>query len=310
MLVRIRERRIEAQDVVSLVLECGDGAELPPWQAGAHIDLKISDDVVRQYSLCSLPAQRDCWRLGVLRQPEGRGGSEAVFALAEGALVEVSAPRNNFALVEAQRYLFVAGGIGITPVLPMIHAADTAGADWRLVYGGRSRKAMAFTQELARYGDRVELLPEDERGLIDLAAALAWCDDNTLVYACGPEAMLNAIETATIDNTAALHLERFTPKAQGEGLADEPFEVEFVASGVSRVVPAGRSILSVAEEEGLPVFSSCEQGTCGTCVTAILSGRVDHRDSLLSATEREANEQLCICVSRAEPGSGPLRLDL
>jgi ferredoxin-NADP reductase len=310
MLMRVCQKRTEAENVISLVLEREDGGQVPCWTPGAHVDIRVAD-FVRQYSLCSVPAQRQSWRLGVLRQPAGRGGSEAVSGLNVGEVVEVSEPRNHFEFVESRRYLFIAGGIGITPILPMVHAAHQAGADWRLVYGSRSRAAMAFTEELAAYGDRVTLVSEDEKGFIDLDATLAWSDDETRIYACGPASMLDAIEAAMDRGVpGALHLERFAPKALARVPEDEPFVVEFVASGISRTVPVGRSILEIAEEEGLDVFSSCEQGTCGTCVTTILSGCADHRDSLLTKAEQDRNDVLCICVSRAQPNSGPLCLDL
>jgi ferredoxin-NADP reductase len=310
MWMRVAHKRAETVDVVSLVLEREDGSEVPCWTPGAHVDIRI-DDFVRQYSLCSVPAQRQAWRLGVLGQAAGRGGSVAVTGLNEGDLVEVSEPRNHFEFLEARRYLFVAGGIGITPILPMVRAANDAGAEWRLVYGGRARAAMAFTEELAAYGDRVTLIPEDEEGLIDLKTTLAWSDDETRIYACGPEPMLDALEVAMDRGVpGVLHLERFTPKTLANVPEDEPFEVEFVTSGISRTVPVGRSILEIAVEEGLDVFSSCEEGTCGTCVTSILSGCADHRDSLLTKAEQDRHDVMCICVSRAQPNSGPLCLDL
>jgi ferredoxin-NADP reductase len=308
--MRVTRKRVEADNVVSLKLAREDGGPVPSWTPGAHVDILVGD-FVRQYSLCSVPAQRETWRLGVLGHTAGRGGSVAVSGLNEGAVVEVSEPRNHFEFLEARRYLFVAGGIGITPLLPMVQAAHDAGAEWRLVYGGRSRTAMAFTEELAAYGDRVTLVPEDEAGLIDLNATLAWSDEETRIYACGPEPMLEALEMArSHDAPGVLHLERFSPKTLASVPENGSFEVEFVTSGISRTVPIGRSILEIAAEEGLDVFSSCEEGVCGTCVTQILGGRADHRDSLLTTTERERQDCLCICVSRAEPGSGPLRLDL
>ena len=308
--MRVAQKRAETADVVSLVLEREDGSEVPCWTPGAHVDICVAD-FVRQYSLCSAPAQRQAWRLGVLGQAAGRGGSVAVSGLNEGDVVEVSEPRNHFEFLESRRYLFVAGGIGITPILPMVQAAHDAGAEWRLVYGGRSRATMAFTEELAAYGDRVTLISEDEEGLIDLKATLARSDDETRIYACGPEPMLDALEVAMDRGVpGVLHLERFSPKTLADVPEDEPFEVEFVTSGISRTVPVGRSILEIAVEEGLDVFSSCEEGTCGTCVTSILSGCADHRDSLLTKAEQDRHDVMCICVSRAQPNSGPLCLDL
>ena len=308
----IHERRDEADGVVSLTLGRADGGELPAWAPGAHVDVTLADDLVRQYSLCSDPGDRQRWRLGVLREPESRGGSEHVFdKLHDGDIVEVGEPRNHFALEPAPRYVFVAGGIGITPILPMIAAAEAAGAEWTLLYGGRTRTSMAFREELAAHGDRVVLAPQDEVGLLDLRGQLMAPRPSTLVYACGPEPMLDALDTAmTAWPAGSLHVERFTPRTiEGDG-ADEAFEVAFAASGVTLVVPPDRSILDVAQDRGLPVDFSCGEGTCGTCETPLLAGRAEHRDSLLTDEEKADQNTLFICVSRAERGCPRLELDL
>ena len=165
----VREARQVADGVVAIILAAPDGAELPAWTPGAHIDFVLGDDLIRQYSLCGSPSQPETWRVGVLRAPDSRGGSERVHDLvAPGSIVRVRGPRNHFPLVASSRYLFIAGGIGITPVLPMIAEADAAGADWRLFYGGRERASMAFISELAHYGDRVIIVPQDEQGMLDL----------------------------------------------------------------------------------------------------------------------------------------------
>jgi ferredoxin-NADP reductase len=166
--LEVVEARIAANDVVALTLAHPAGEDLPPWTPGAHIDLILAEDVVRQYSLCGSPAETGRWRVGVLKTADSRGGSKAAHELAEGAKVRVRGPRNHFPFVAAKRYLFVAGGIGITPLLPMIAEASAARADWRLIYGGRSRASMAFIDELAAYGDRVVLMPQDEAGMPDL----------------------------------------------------------------------------------------------------------------------------------------------
>ncbi|HET9777977.1 MAG TPA: ferredoxin reductase, partial [Propionibacteriaceae bacterium] len=169
----VREARAVADDVVVLTLADPRGAELPPWTPGAHIDLILSADLTRQYSLCSSPSKPDVWQVGVLRAPDSRGGSERVHAaLTSGSLVRVRGPRNHFPLVASPRYLFIAGGIGITPILPMIAEAEAAGADWHLHYGGRERASMAFLDELASYGDRVRVVPQDEIGMLDLESVL------------------------------------------------------------------------------------------------------------------------------------------
>lgn len=301
-----------ADGVVRLRLARPDGAVLPPWEPGAHIDLHVGQDptLVRQYSLCSSPADRHHYEVAVLREPASRGGSAYVVdELRTGDHVPVSLPRNHFSLVAARRYLFVAGGIGITPMLPMVEAAEAASADWALLYGGRSRTSMAFVDELTeRWGARVSVRPEDEHGLLDLGTYLTRPDPDTAVYCCGPEPLLDAIEAACGSwPVGALHVERFAPAevlATGE---DTEFEVEFVQSGVTLTVPADRSIMQVADEAGVPIVYSCEEGTCGSCETRIVSGDVEHRDSVLSEAEREAGETMMVCVSRAR--SGRLVLD-
>ncbi|WP_328459278.1 cytochrome P450/oxidoreductase [Actinoplanes sp. NBC_00393] len=308
----VTARSEPAGDVVALHFAHPDGDALPPWEPGAHVDVRIpvSDGVVvRQYSLSSSPASSAQWRLGVLREPNGRGGSAGIHSFAVGDVVRAGWPRNNFALVPSPRYVFVAGGIGITPILPMLAAATAAGAEWTLHYGGRSRSSMAFCEELAQYGSRVVLTPHDEHGLLDLAGIFASVSPDTLVYACGPEPLLTALEEALSHwPEGTLHTERFAPKRIAPR-ADVAFEVEFAASGVTVTVPPGRSILQAAEEQGITALSSCKEGTCGTCETRILSGEADHRDSILTPAEQRANQSLMLCVSRAAPSCPKLILD-
>ncbi|MFJ2554082.1 MULTISPECIES: PDR/VanB family oxidoreductase [unclassified Streptomyces] len=307
----VAERVESADDVVSLVLRHPDGESLPEWQPGAHIDLLLDGGLVRHYSLCGDPGDRSSWRIGVLRVPEGRGGSAYVHGkLHAGTPVRVRGPRNNFALRPAGRYLFVAGGIGITPVLPMIAAAEAAGADWRLLYGGRSRSSMAFLDELAAYGDAVAVRPQDRYGLLDLDGYLGEPAPGTLVYCCGPEPLLAAVEErCRAWPPGALRVERFQAKEQEEAAADAgAFEVLLSRSGHSLQVPPGKSVLETVRAAGVSVLSSCAEGICGTCETEVLEGEPDHRDSVLSAEERESGETMMICVSRAR---GPrLVLDL
>jgi ferredoxin-NADP reductase len=233
----------------------------------------------------------------VLREPDGRGGSVYAHSLEVGDVVRVSLPRNTFPLVPASRYLFVAGGIGITPLLPMIASVAESGADWRLRYGGRSVASMAFLPELAAYGDRVCARP----GLIDLSG-MDGAEDGAEVYCCGPEPLLAAVEARC--DPARLHVERFTPRP----VSGEAFEVELARSGLVVEVPGDRSILSTLLDAGVQVLSSCQEGTCGTCETEVLAGTPEHHDSLLTEEERAAGETMMICVSRS--AGGRLVLDL
>ncbi|WP_433762368.1 PDR/VanB family oxidoreductase [Nocardia sp. CA-135398] len=299
-----------ADGVVALTLSSPDGTDLPAWEPGAHIDLHLGDGLIRQYSLCGDPSDRASWRVAVLLEPDGRGGSARVHALRSGDRLVAGEPRNHFPFLDGvDRYVFVAGGIGITPLLPMIAAAEAAGALWTLHYGGRTRASMAYVDDLTtRYGDKVVVLPQDEVGLIDLATVLARPARGALVYCCGPEPLLAAVEERTQDWPRGLvHMERFSAKEQ-EPSTSADFEVEFRASGRTAIVPAGVSILEVAQAAGIPVEFSCGDGICGTCETLVLEGVPEHRDSVLSPAEQESNEVMMICCSRSR--SVRLVLDL
>jgi ferredoxin-NADP reductase len=298
----VSRRESVADGVLAIELRDPSGADLPTWSPGAHIDVRMCPELVRQYSLCGDPADRAVWRIGVLREPESRGGSRHVHdKLHEGDLVDVRGPRNHFALEPSERYVFIAGGIGITPILPMTAAADAAGAEWALHYGGRSLSSMAFRVDLSTaHGSRVVIQPQDEAGLLDLDRILGEPRRDTLVYCCGPEPLLRAVEQrCSTWPDGALHIERFSPKTQGEPILPGAFEVELAQSGLTVTVPTGKSILEVIEAAGIPILSSCHEGTCGTCETPVLDGQVDHRDSLLTAEERAANDTMFVCVSRA-----------
>jgi ferredoxin-NADP reductase len=299
--VRVEAKHDAADGVVTLTLREVSDHPLPPWTPGAHIDLVLQDAPTRQYSLCGDPADHHQWRLGILRDPNGRGSSLYVHdQLQVGDTIRIRGPRNNFELVDSPRYLFIAGGIGITPILTMIHAAEAAGADWRLVYGGRQRVSMAFLDELARYGDRVTVWPQDETGLLDLDTLLGTPQQDTLVYCCGPEPLLAAVEQRCVSwPPKSLHVERFSAKPLTEPTRTDAFEVVLAQSELTLTIPPDRSILDVVEEAGVGVLSSCAEGTCGTCETPVLEGEPDHRDSVLDDDEKAANDCMMICVSRA-----------
>ncbi|MFD1211950.1 PDR/VanB family oxidoreductase [Arthrobacter sp. GCM10027362] len=305
--VEVRSVSRESDGVVSLRLEHPLGRQLPAWTPGSHIDVLLPNGILRQYSLCSEQSDRSGWRLGVLREPAGRGGSAYIHdELKPGTKVQVRGPRNNFALAGAGSYLFIAGGIGITPILPMLREAAGRDTPWRLVYLGRSRSSMAFTRELEALGGDVHLHADDESGLYPLAGLLADLDPDTHVYACGPGPLLNALQAIAggWEDPSRLHVERFTadPAGPGAGSAswaggDHEFIVE-TAGGTEVVVPVGTSILQALEAAGINQPNSCREGICGTCETGVLSGEPDHRDSLLSEDEHETGDTMMICVSR------------
>ncbi|MFJ4535016.1 PDR/VanB family oxidoreductase [Streptomyces tibetensis] len=292
----VERREFAADGVLALTLRHPLGEPLPAWEPGAHVDVLPAPGLERQYSLCGDPADRSAWRIAVLRERPGRGGSAHVHdRLGEGGKVRVRGPRNNFRLEPAPRYRFVAGGIGITPILPMLAAAEAAGADWTLLYGGRTRGSMAFAEELGRYGDRVTMAPEDESGLLDLPSVLDDVPEGTLVYCCGPGPLLDAVEARC--PSGVLRVERFRPKEQ-ENNADTAFEVELAQSGRTLTVAPDVSVLDAVRAAGVEVLYSCTEGTCGTCETDVLDGEPDHRDSVLTEDERAAGETMMICVSR------------
>lgn len=297
----VQSKRLVAEGVVALTLHDVEGQPLPAWEPGAHVDLILGAAATRQYSLCGDPADAHAWRLGILRDAAGSGGSLYVHdQLQAGDTVRVRGPRNNFPLVESPRYLFIAGGIGITPMLPMIRVAEASGAEWQLVYGGRQRASMAFLDELAAYGDKVLLRPQDETGMLDLETLLGVPQDDTKVYCCGPEPLLKAVEErCSAWPKGSLHVERFVAKPLTEPVLHEAFEVYLAASDVTLTIPVDKSILTCVEEAGIPVLSSCAEGTCGTCETTVLEGTPDHRDSILDEEAREAGDCMMICVSRA-----------
>ncbi|CAM5553221.1 iron-sulfur protein [Streptomyces tanashiensis] len=289
--VLVAGRATPAEGVVELRLE---GAGLPAWQPGAHVDLVLPSGLVRQYSLCGDPDDGDAYTVATRLIEDGRGGSREVHEqLHEGVEIEIRGPRNRFPLVDSPAYVFVAGGIGITPVLPMLRAAEAAGADWRLVYCGRSRATMPYLEEITRLGgdDRVTVVAEDESGFPELEF-LGRLPADTAVYCCGPDGLMDAVGAAMPEGRAP-RLERFTAAATVGGTA---FEVELRRSGRTLTVAADQSLLSAVREELPGITYSCRQGFCGTCRQRVLEGEVDHRDELLTDDERA--DSMLICVSR------------
>lgn len=308
--VRVRSTRLASSTVKEVVLEPVDGEKLGAWEPGAHIDVRMPDGMERQFSLVGDPSDLSTYRLGVLREPAGRGGSAWMHDYAEVDVeLEIRGPKNTFALRPAESYHLVAGGVGITPLLPMVRQLAAEGREWRLTYLGDSRESMAFLDELEPYGDRVTEWPKDERGSWDVVSACSDWPQGAAMYACGPERLLLALEAASDGwPSGSLHLERFLPKELPDDIESAAFEIELAQSGQVHEVPPDKTVLAVVEETGIFVPSSCREGTCGTCETVIISGEADHRDSILSSEEQEANEVMMICVSRAK--SRRLVLDL
>ncbi|QEW04567.1 cytochrome P450 [Microbacterium lushaniae] len=299
----IQQIRPVADDVVELVLGRVDGADLPSWSAGAHVEIALPHGVSRPYSLCGDRSERDTWRVAVQRDPHSRGGSSYIHdTLRVGDALTVRGPRNHFPLAAAQRYVFLASGVGITPLLPMIRQVRDTGASWQLHYVGRVRERMAYADVLTRH-PQTTLHVTAVDGRPDLAELLREVPTDTLVYACGSPEFLGAVEAATAHwPRGSLVVERFSPRpgADRPGAdALEAFEVELARSGVTVPVVPGQSIIDACGLAGVTVPGSCFEGTCGSCETPVLSGVPDHRDSVLTAEERDRGELILPCVSRS-----------
>lgn len=293
-----------AQDVVQLRLELVDGGRFPRWHPGAHVDVELPSGALRQYSLCGDPAERDHYRIAVRRIAGGGGGSRAMHALGVGDRITLRGPRNAFPFITTDRYLFVAGGIGITPIRPMLHDAIRRGADWQFVYTGRTRATMPYLDELAALDpERVHIWPDDEYGTPDARKLLSLAADGAALYTCGPPPMIDAIRAELpAGPIASLHFERFSPAPVVGG---EPFEVVLARSGHVVAVGSGETALAAIRRVLPDVAYSCQQGFCGTCPVRLLGGDVEHRDRCLTTGERES--RMAVCVSRA---TGRITLDL
>ncbi len=298
----------ETDDVLSIRLEAQAGQSLPAFTPGAHIDLHLPNGTTPQYSLANDPAEADHYLLGVLRERESRGGSAWIHAeLASGMLLEIGLPRNNFPLVPAARTLFIAGGIGVTPMLSMAAELQAKGAEFAFHYCTRSPEATAFRALIAQsaWSRRVTYVHDGgdpSRGL-DVKALLAAPSEGTHLYCCGPAGLMNAVRDAAGHwPTDRVHFEWFSPDAaasSGDG-EDRPFTCVLKRSGLELTIPADKSIVEVLRENNVEIETLCEDGLCGTCITDVSEGEIDHRDSILTPEEQAANDVMTVCCSRAK----------
>lgn len=287
-----------AEDVLGIRLAARDGSTLPLWAPGAHVTLHLPGGLQRHYSLCGDPADREHYDVAVLRLATSReGGSRWIHDhLAVGDAITASSPRNQFPLEPARDYLFVAGGIGITPIKPMIESLP-AGRDWRLVYTGRSRTSMAFARELsARHPGRVVVHAADEHDRrVGLAGHLV--SDSTEVYVCGPAGLMDA--ASDLVAASRLHVERFVPMVRVAASGGHPVTVTCSRGGQQLAVTEEQSILEALEGSGRAIVGSCRKGVCGTCEVRVLEGVPEHLDSVLSDEEKDELGVMYPCVSRA-----------
>ena len=294
----------EAEGVVGVELRSADGGLLPAFSAGSHVDVHLPGGLCRQYSLTNAPDERERYCIGVGLAHDSRGGSRHVHErLREGDRLEISAPRSLFGLhLQAEEHVFIAGGIGITPIMSMIEACKANGHRWRLLYFVRTLARAAYLWRLAEHHDQVHLHVDEEKGEpANLAHLLSSVPDAAHIYCCGPGPLMDAVEAAAADRpSGSLHFERFSAQgAKVDAAADGAFRITLNRKGATFVVPAGRSILQTLEDNGIELPCSCREGLCRTCETPLLAGKADHRDFVLSEEERSANTSIILCVSRA-----------
>lgn len=319
--LRVTQMTLEAEGVLSLRLARIESDDpLPAWEPGAHIDVYVPDGSTRQYSLCGDPQDLSSWQVAVLREPEGRGGSAYVHdELRVGDRLKVTRPKQSFALEDAPFHALVAGGVGITPIMAFAEHLDREGRPFQLVYGGRSEQTMAFRERLARLGGRVTFLAEDRDGRPDLEAVLKDLPADGLVYVCGPLPLLRAVEAAaeTVHgpDQDVVRFELFSSAGVERAAtpddaapAGEGYELVLARSGHTLRLQPDANILDVVLAVGVEVENDCRDGICGSCITPVLSGTVEHRDLVLTKREKAAGDKMLICCSK--PTCDRLELDL
>ncbi|MHC0504779.1 PDR/VanB family oxidoreductase [Achromobacter aegrifaciens] len=305
--VRVTRRTQETEDIVSLELRDPAGGLLPVFSAGAHIDVHAGTGLVRQYSLCGAPQERDRYIIGILREASSRGGSEWIHdRCLEGAMIQIGEPRNHFPLQEARRSILIGGGIGITPLLSMAEALHAAGGDFELHYCARSVGKTAFRGriEQAAFSRQVRCHYDDGSvdQKLDLARLLSQPDAGTHVYVCGPAGFIDWVCREAAEAGLAreqIHFEYFGGK-EIDSANDQAFDIKIASTGQLLRIPADRSAAAVLQEAGIDIYTSCGEGSCGTCVTRIVEGVPDHRDVFLTDDEHAAGDQFTPCCSRAK----------
>nr|ABS81535.1 ortho-benzoquinone reductase [Alcaligenes sp. NyZ215] len=303
--VRVASLNVEADDIVSLELMPSDGEPLPSFSAGSHIDLKLPNGLIRQYSLCNDSSEKNRYQIAVLLDPATRGGSASVHRdIKVNQIINISKPRQNFPLIDARYSILIAGGIGVTPLLSMAKRLDRTDASFEMHYCTRSSSRTAFTQHIrtASFADRVHFHYDDgdQTQKFDIDSVFVERNSDAHIYVCGPSGFMDFVINSAKDRgwpNEQIHFEYFSR----EVIANDhtQFKVEVASSGQRFDIPADRSIVSVLEENGIEIPVSCEQGICGTCVTRVLEGVPDHRDTFFSDAEKEKNDQITPCCSRA-----------
>jgi tetrachlorobenzoquinone reductase len=309
--LRVRSATWEAPNIISYELRPLEAGELPPFTAGSHIDLTLPNGLIRSYSLVNPQSERHRYVIAVQKDRASRGGSKWVHEnFRPGDILAINGPRNNFALNEAaEKSIFIAGGIGITPIMSMTERMSTLKRDWELIYCARTRVDAAFEENLQKFGSRVRFNFDAEPGgkMLDIAAVVRAAPQNAHLYCCGPLPMLSAFEAATAElPRERVHVEYFTakePPAVAGG-----FKVVLAKTGREFTIAPGKTILDTLLDAGLDIPYSCMEGVCGTCETKVLEGTPDHRDLILTEEEHAAGKIMMICCSGSK--SEKLVLDL
>ncbi len=317
--LRVQQMTWESEGVVSIRLSrIESDRPLPEWRPGAHIDVYVPDGTTRQYSLCGDPADLSAYQIAVLREPESRGGSSFLHEqLRVGDRLLVTRPKHHFNLEDASFHALVAGGIGITPIMTFAEELERSGRPYSVTYGGRSADSMAFRERLGRLGDKVSFLAEDVEGRPDLDAIVRSMPEGGLVYVCGPLPLLRAVEAAAeaaygpdqdkvrfeLFSRAGVEIDEAPSPLDGDA-----YELVLARSGHTLRLKPDANILDTALALGIEIENDCRDGICGSCVTTVIAGTVDHRDLVLTKKEQAAMDQMMICCSR--PTSERLELDL
>lgn len=305
--VNVISKTIEADDIVSFELVAVNGQPLPAFSAGSHIDVHVADGLVRQYSLCNPPHEQHRYQIGILRDPNSRGGSSAMHSdIRVGDVLTISEPKNLFALTPSKRTLLLAGGIGVTPILCMAEHLAATSAEFAMHYCARSPERMAFKERIGAspFADHVHYhfdSGHDEQKL-KLKEVIATPDADTHIYVCGPAGFIDHVVNTAKElgwPSTHVHLEHFNAAPVDTG-GDAPFDVKIASTGQVYTIPVGKSVIKVLADNGVDLPMACEQGICGTCLTGVLEGEPDHRDMYLTDEERDANDQFTPCCSRAK----------
>jgi reductive dehalogenase len=310
VMVKIASKTVAAQDIMSFELVDPDGGDLPTFTAGSHIDVHVSDIIIRQYSLCNDPAERHRYVLGVLKEPQSRGGSIAMHeAVAAGDIIKISVPRNTFHLKEQERYsVLLAGGIGVTPILSMARRLWSLGRDFEFHYCSRSEGRMAFYEALGNepFAERIHFHFDDQpkEQLLDIEGIMSRYQEGHNLYVCGPKGFMDFVTGAADDSewpNTAIHREYFVADPMAGHLDDaKAFTVKLASTGKSYEVGANQTIVEALAKNGIDIPISCEQGICGTCLTGVLEGEPDHRDTVQNDQDKARNKQMTLCCSRAK----------